>query len=161
VEGLELGVLLGSTILAGGVIARRLRVAEPLVLVLLGAILGFVPFLRGVQLPSEVVLLLFLPAILYWESLNTSLRTIRRDLRSVLAPTDATAVGIVASRLPRGPLTILVRRALPSRGVVVPEVADRLGSPPEARDALRRTYEGQLRRVVAGVRPEVADQPAA
>ena len=144
-EGLELVVLLGATILAGGVIARRLRVAEPLVLLLLGAILGFVPFLRGVRLPPEAVLLLFLPAILYWESLNTSLRTIRRD----------------GPALPHRPLTILVRRALPSRGVVVPEVADRLGSPPEARDALRRTYEGQLRRVVAGVRPEVADQPAA
>ncbi|GAA5009876.1 Na+/H+ antiporter [Actinopolymorpha pittospori] len=153
-EGLELVVILGATILVGGVIARRLQVAEPLVLLLLGAFLGFVPLLSGIQLPPQVVLLLFLPAILYWESLNTSLRTIRRDLRSVLlqsvvlvlatallvavvarafglpwpialllgailAPTDATAVGIVASRLPRRPLTMLRAESLINDGTAL------------------------------------------
>ncbi|WP_372346123.1 hypothetical protein [Streptomyces sp. KL116D] len=35
------------------------------------------------ELPSEVVLLLFLPALLFWESLNASLREIRRHLTDV------------------------------------------------------------------------------
>jgi CPA1 family monovalent cation:H+ antiporter len=48
-------------------------------MLLLGAVLGFLPFFGAVRLPPEFVLLLFLPALLYWESLNTSLREIRKN----------------------------------------------------------------------------------
>ncbi|WP_164234502.1 Na+/H+ antiporter [Microbacterium hydrocarbonoxydans] len=83
-EGLEITVLLGLTILAGALLAPRIRLALPLVLVVLGLLLGFVPALREVQLPPETVLLLFLPVMLFWESLTTSLRSIRRDFRYIL-----------------------------------------------------------------------------
>lgn len=83
-EGLEVTVLLGLTILVGTLIAPRIRLALPLVLVIFGLLLGFVPELREVQLPPEVVLLLFLPVILFWESLTTSLRSIRRDFRYIV-----------------------------------------------------------------------------
>lgn len=83
-EGLEVTVLLGLTILVGTLIAPRVRLALPLVLVIFGLLLGFVPQLREVQLPPETVLLLFLPVILFWESLTTSLRSIRRDFRYIL-----------------------------------------------------------------------------
>lgn len=83
VEGLELTVLLGLTVLVGTILAPRLRVATPLVLLIFGILLGFVPQFREVQLPPEVVLLLFLPVMLFWESLTTSLRAIRRSLRYI------------------------------------------------------------------------------
>ena len=83
-EGLEVTVLLGLTILVGTLIAPRVRLALPLVLVIFGLLLGFVPPLREVQLPPETVLLLFLPVMLFWESLTTSLRSIRRDFRYIL-----------------------------------------------------------------------------
>lgn len=83
-EGLEVTVLLGLTILVGTLIAPRVRLALPLVLVVFGLLLGFVPQLREVQLPPETVLLLFLPVMLFWESLTTSLRSIRRDFRYIL-----------------------------------------------------------------------------
>jgi len=83
-EGLEVTVLLGLTILAGALLAPRIRLALPLVLVIFGLLLGFVPALREVQLPPETVLLLFLPVMLFWESLTTSLRSIRRDFRYIL-----------------------------------------------------------------------------
>ena len=83
-EGLEVTVLLGLTILAGALLAPRIRLALPLVLVIFGLALGFVPALREVQLPPETVLLLFLPVMLFWESLTTSLRAIRRDFRYIL-----------------------------------------------------------------------------
>jgi CPA1 family monovalent cation:H+ antiporter len=92
------------------------------------------------------MLLLFLPALLYWESLTTSLREIRSNLRPIVlastalvvataavvavvahelglawgpawvlgaavAPTDATAVGVIARGLPRRTMTILRARA--------------------------------------------------
>ncbi|MCI1019462.1 Na+/H+ antiporter [Microbacterium sp. C5A9] len=83
-EGLEVTVLIGLTILVGALIAPRVRLALPLVLVILGLLLGFVPQLREIQLPPETVLLLFLPVMLFWESLTTSLRSIRRDFRYIL-----------------------------------------------------------------------------
>ena len=83
-EGLEVTVLIGLTILVGTMLAPRVRLALPLVLVILGLLLGFVPQLREIQLPPETVLLLFLPVMLFWESLTTSLRSIRRDFRYIL-----------------------------------------------------------------------------
>lgn len=83
-EGLEVTVLIGLTILVGTLLAPRVRLALPLVLVILGLALGFVPELREIQLPPETVLLLFLPVMLFWESLTTSLRSIRRDFRYIL-----------------------------------------------------------------------------
>ena len=82
--GLELTVVLGVSILLCDLAAARLRVAPPILLLACGALLGFVPDLRAVQLPPEVVLLLFLPALLYWESITISLREIRRNLRGIV-----------------------------------------------------------------------------
>ncbi|MBD0023126.1 Na+/H+ antiporter [Gordonia pseudamarae] len=83
-DGLEVTVLLGAAVLAGTLLAPRLRIATPLALVVLGILLAFVPEVRDVQLPPETVLLLFLPVMLFWESLTTSLRSIRRDLRGIV-----------------------------------------------------------------------------
>lgn len=83
-EGLETVVLLGVAVLAGAVLAPRLRVAAPLLLLVFGLLLGFVPQLRQIELPPETVLLIFLPVMLFWESLTTSLRSIRRDLRGIV-----------------------------------------------------------------------------
>ena len=82
--GLELVVVLGVTILLCNLAAGRLRVAPPILLLACGALLGFAPDLRAVQLPPEVVLLLFLPALLYWESITISLQEIRSNLRGVV-----------------------------------------------------------------------------
>src|SRR3954466_4420894 len=82
--GLILVVVLGISIVASGVVATRLRLAPPVLLLGCGVLLGFVPAVREVHLPPEAVLLLFLPALLYWESLTTSPREIRRDLRGIM-----------------------------------------------------------------------------
>ena len=83
-------VVLGVALLIGGALARRFPVAPALVLLLIGVLIGFAPAIRRAQLPPQVVLLLFLPALLYWESLTTSLREIRSNLRVVvLASTGA------------------------------------------------------------------------
>ena len=152
--GLEAVVALGTALLAGSVLARRARIAPPVLLLVCGLLLGFVPALRQVHLPSEAVLLLFLPALLYWESLTTSLREIRSNLRVIvlsstllviataaavavaahalgmpwgpawvlgaaLAPTDATAVGVLARALPRRTLTTLRAESLINDGTAL------------------------------------------
>jgi Na+/H+ antiporter len=78
-------VTLGLAVLGLTLLARAVRVTPPIVLLLGGVALGFLlPALTEVRLPPEVVLLLFLPALLYWEALNTSLREIRSNLRAVV-----------------------------------------------------------------------------
>lgn len=104
-EGLETVVLLGVTVLAGAILATRLRMAAPLLLLIFGLVLGFVPQLRQIELPPETVLLIFLPVMLFWESLTTSLRSLRRDLRGIvllstlLVVASALAVAGVANLL--------------------------------------------------------------
>src|SRR3954463_5283727 len=152
--GLEAVVALGAALLAGSVLARRAGIAPPVILLVCGLLLGFVPALRRVHLPSEAVLLLFLPALLYWESLNTSLREIRSNLRVIVlastllviataaavaavahqlglgwgpawvlgaavAPTDATAVGVLARTLPRRNVTLLRAESLINDGTAL------------------------------------------
>ncbi|MEU2005051.1 Na+/H+ antiporter [Rhodococcus sp. NPDC019627] len=97
-NGLEITVVLGTAVLVGSVLAPRLRMATPLFLLGVGIVLGFVPELREIELPPEFVLLLFLPVMLFWESLTTSLRAIRRDFRAVVLLSTllvvATAFGV-------------------------------------------------------------------
>lgn len=51
-------------------LGRRVGIAYPIVLVLSGLVLGFIPGLPTVRLDPNLVLLLFLPPLLYWESVT-------------------------------------------------------------------------------------------
>ncbi|HTX97584.1 MAG TPA: Na+/H+ antiporter [Mycobacterium sp.] len=82
--GLVLIVALVSTVIVGTVIGRRYRVGPPVLLILLGTLLGLIPQFGHVRIDGEIVLLLFLPAILYWEGLNTSFREIRANARIIV-----------------------------------------------------------------------------
>jgi Na+/H+ antiporter len=51
-------------------LANRINVTYPIVLVLGGMLMGYIPNLPTVQLPPDVVLVIFLPPLLYWESVT-------------------------------------------------------------------------------------------
>ncbi|HUQ55765.1 Na+/H+ antiporter, partial [Lentzea sp.] len=129
--GLELVVVLGVCILASTVASGRLRLAAPVLLVLCGAVLGFVPGLESVSLPPEAMLLIFLPALLYWESLNTSLREIRSNLRPivllstllVLATAGSVAAVAHALGLDWGPAWVLGAALAPTDATAVSAIA--------------------------------------
>ncbi len=72
-------------------IARKFAIPYPILLVLGGLVLGFVPHLPPVTLNPDLVFLLFLPPLLYWEALNTPLREFRANLRPILL----LAIGLV------------------------------------------------------------------
>src|SRR6201985_260970 len=84
VFGLVVIVVLFAIVIVGTVLGRRYRVGPPVLLIGLGALLGLIPRCGHVRLDGEIVLLLFLPAILYWEGLNTSFREIRANLRVIV-----------------------------------------------------------------------------
>ena len=64
-------VLIGALVVAAAWLAPRLRLPAPLVQLLLGLLVGLLPQVRSIHLPSDAVLVLFLPALLFWEALMT------------------------------------------------------------------------------------------
>ena len=74
-------------------LANRLAVPYPVLLVIGGLILGFIPnkVLPDVALAPDLVFLTFLPPLLYWEALTTSWRDFRANLR----PIGSLAIGLV------------------------------------------------------------------
>ncbi|WP_433558561.1 Na+/H+ antiporter [Pseudonocardia xinjiangensis] len=81
---LQVVVVVGCAVIGFTWLAGRLRITPPIVLLLGGVPLAFIPWTSDVVLEPTVVLLVFLPALLYWESLTTSLREIRSNLRVVV-----------------------------------------------------------------------------
>jgi Na+/H+ antiporter len=95
-HGAELLLLLLMVAVAGlSILARPLGVPYPILLVLGGLLLGFVPGLPAVELPPELVLVVFLPPLLYVAAFFSSLRDLRADLRAI----SLTAVGLVLATM--------------------------------------------------------------
>src|SRR5205814_334849 len=67
-----------------GALARRLSIPYPIVLVVGGALFGFVPGLPEVKLNPDVVLVVFLPPLLYAAAFFANLGDIRANLRGTM-----------------------------------------------------------------------------
>lgn len=93
---LELVAAVVVATLAGTWLARRLRLSEPIVLLAVGVLIGFTP-LGDAELSPQIVLFLFLPALLYWESLNSSVRLIRSNLRAITLQATLLVVATAAA----------------------------------------------------------------
>jgi Na+/H+ antiporter len=102
-EALIVGLLVAVAGLSA--LARRLSVPYPIVLVIGGALFGFVPGLPKVHLNPDVVLVIFLPPLLYAAAFFANLNDIRANLRGVtltsvgLVLATMAAVGVVAHEL--------------------------------------------------------------
>jgi CPA1 family monovalent cation:H+ antiporter len=133
-NGPEVILLVGVLQVAGGALAPRIHLPAPLVWLLAGVAVGFIPGVDHVELPPETVLLVFLPAILYWESLTISLREIRANLRVItllavfLVIATAVVVAVVAHALGLSwPMVALLGTVVaPTDATAVAAVARRL-----------------------------------
>ncbi|HYJ66923.1 MAG TPA: Na+/H+ antiporter [Nocardioidaceae bacterium] len=76
-------------------VANRLSVPYPIVLVVGGAALGFVPGLPDVHLDPEIVLVVFLPPLLYGASIFSNFNDLRSNLRGLTLST----VGLVLATM--------------------------------------------------------------
>src|SRR6266700_3334710 len=79
---LLLGLLVAIVVLA--TLATRLRIPYAILLVLSGLLLGFVPGLPRIELDPELILVLFLPPLIYSSAWLTSWREFRANLRPIL-----------------------------------------------------------------------------
>jgi Na+/H+ antiporter len=96
-------LFLAATALA--IAARRIGIPYPILLVLGGLALGFVPGLPRIELEPDIVFLLFLPPILFGAGYFTSIRDFKANLRAIsllsvgLVLTTIVVVAIVAYSL--------------------------------------------------------------
>jgi CPA1 family monovalent cation:H+ antiporter len=88
---LQLVVLLLSLVLTLGAFARRLPIPYPIVLVLGGLALSFVPGLPEAPLGPDLIFTIFLPPVLWAAAFESDLRQLRRSA----LPIAALAIGLV------------------------------------------------------------------
>src|SRR5207244_3537369 len=88
-------VLLLGLVAALVVIAQKITLPYPVVLVLAGLALSFVPRLPEVKLNPDIVFYFFLPPLIYPAALFTSWRDFRKNLRPILL----LAIGLVLTTM--------------------------------------------------------------
>src|SRR5437868_12496605 len=76
-------VLLLGLVAALVVIAQKITLPYPIILVLAGLGLSFIPRLPAVKLNPDIVFYFFLPPLIYPAALFTSWRDFRRNLRPI------------------------------------------------------------------------------
>lgn len=79
-----LGVVALITLVAAGAFSKKLGVAAPLILIIIGFGFSFVPG-APVRIPHEVILFGLLPPILYSAAINVPIMDFRRNLSSITA----------------------------------------------------------------------------
>src|ERR671921_233854 len=86
-------VIVGLLVAVAGLalLARLLRIPYPIFLVMGGLAIGFLPGVPKIELAPNMVLLIFLPPLLYAAAFFTSLR----DLRANVRPISLLAIGLV------------------------------------------------------------------
>jgi len=94
-QALELVLVLLAATAALAVLADRLAVPPPVLMVLGGAILASLPNLPRLSLNPDVVFLVFVPPLLYWTAVNTSWRDFRLQIRSI----SLLSVGLVLATM--------------------------------------------------------------
>lgn len=87
----EITIFILGILIAILAVADKLRLPNPVILVVTGLSIGFIPSLPALTLNPEVVFLLFLPPILYDAASNTSWH----DFRSEIRPISILAIALV------------------------------------------------------------------
>src|SRR5215207_1641024 len=130
-------------------LARVMSVPYPIFLVLGGLAIGFVPGMPDVELDPELVLLIFLPPLLYSSAFFASLRDLRRNV----GPISLLSVGLVL--LTCGAVAVVVHAVVPGMSWAAAFVLGAIVSPtdPVAATAIAGRI-GVPRRVVVVVEGE-------
>jgi CPA1 family monovalent cation:H+ antiporter len=90
-ETFQILILLLAVICVVGLIAKRLKIPPAILLVITGVGLALIPDLPTLQLARDLVLVLVLPPIIYWDAVKMSWKEFRFNLR----PITLLAIGCV------------------------------------------------------------------
>src|SRR2546423_10726768 len=130
---------LGTVVVVVSAVAGRFGMLSPILLVVAGVALSFIPGVPEIRLQPEVVLIGILPPLLYVAAIETSVPAFRFNLRPILLLAvglvifTAACVGIVVhALLPQVPLAAcfaLGAVVAPPDAVAATSVARRIGLP--------------------------------
>lgn len=123
---LQIIILLLIAVLALTTIARKLAIPYPILLVVGGLVLSFVPGLPTVRLDSDLIFLVFLPPLLWSAAYFTSWRDFRANAR----PITLLAVGLVL--VTTAAVASVAHALLPGLGWAGAIVLGAIVSPPDA-----------------------------
>jgi monovalent cation/hydrogen antiporter len=134
-------VLLGLMVAVAALtaVARTVGIPYPIFLVVGGLVLGFVPGAPDLELDPDLVLVLFLPPLLYSAAFFSNLRDLKADLRAIsflaigLVVLTACVVAVVAHTLidglPWAAAFTLGAIVAPTDPLAATEIVRRLGAP--------------------------------
>ncbi len=131
-------VALTATVLAVASVARRFGLPAPLLLVVVGVVASFVPFIPQVRLSPELVLVGLLPPLLYAAAMQSSLVDFRTNKSAIgflavgLVIVTALGVGLVAwwvLPIPFSAAFALGAIVAPPDAVAATAIARRIGLP--------------------------------
>src|SRR3954468_5012863 len=137
IEAVIVSLLVAVAVLSA--VATRIGVPYPILLVLGGLALGFAPGIPDVQLQPDLVLVVFLPPLIYSGAFFANLRELRADMRTItllstlLVAVTAAAVAVtahaLARRVPGGVCFALGAIVAPTDPVAAPAIARRFDVP--------------------------------
>lgn len=107
-------------------LADRARIPLPTLLVLGGLCVAFIPGLPRLVLDPQTIFLIFIPPLLFWAALTTSLRDLKRNLRAI----TLLAVWLVLATM--FVVAVVVHALLPQLPWAICFVLGAIVSPPDA-----------------------------
>ncbi|MDT5091617.1 MAG: monovalent cation/hydrogen antiporter [Mycobacterium sp.] len=131
------------------VLASRLSVPYPILLVLGGALFGLIPGVPQVELDPEIVLVLFLPPLLYKASFFSNFNDFRADLRALTLSTIPLVLATMSA------VAVVAHAVIPGMSWQVAFVLGSIVSPtdPVAASTILRRLEAP-RRLVSAIEGE-------
>jgi Na+/H+ antiporter len=138
-ELFTLAVAIAVVVIIGRAVADRLEVPEAIVLVILGVLASLIPQVPNIHLPPNLVLLVFLPPLIYNAAFFTAPREARENTVPITAlafgATTATIVGVgwvthlVLPGLGWAAVLAFAAAVAPTDAVAATSVMTRLGAP--------------------------------
>ena len=87
----EIVIFLMTILIVLSAFTDRIKIPYPIVLVFIGLIIGFVPFLPNLKLDPDIVFLIFLPPLLY----DAAFKTSWLDFKKAIRPISTLAITLV------------------------------------------------------------------
>lgn len=75
-------VILGAIILLSA-FAERINIASPIVLIIVGIAIGFIPGIHNIEIEPEIIFLIFLPPLLYEAAFNIPFKDFKEHFRTI------------------------------------------------------------------------------
>ncbi len=90
-ENYTIILLIMSLMIGASGIAEKIKISAPVLLLLMGMGIGFMPAMPGIELNPEIIMLLFLPPLLYDAAFNISFKDFKTNINTI----STLAIGLV------------------------------------------------------------------